>query len=424
MQTTINLHFRLLFFFLLGTISSICTQTISVNQWTVLTQEYIQEEATNSLERWNHYLRNDLDSLKLDAKFIYTIGVRGNHEFAKNSGLRSLGSYLIRTGKPERGIVFLKKASHYFKLKGNWILHTEILNEIGNGYLNWSKPLQAKKYFLLSLQSGKKSPDPTSEFLAKINLAQAYVQLDQLEKAIVLAQDYKSKAIKYKKYEAVANAYALLGTIAEQRLNIPLAKEYYTKSAFFGFKSNAKSQIAQAYTNQAIVYFQEGKANEALHYFNKALVIRLQTNNGKAICESYYNLGAFYTELNKLTDAEMFYHKSREYAKSKKLLRDELDALMALKDLASANGNSEKSLAYLEEYVVLQDKQLVASNTTTLHDMELIEHFEKLEFQQKERNTEKRLTKLVAENARTKRNIFLFFAGCIVVILALFYYFR
>lgn len=54
-------------------------------------------EALESLDSWNYYIRNNLDSLKLDAFRILLLGVEKNNEFAINVGKRSLGSYLIRT---------------------------------------------------------------------------------------------------------------------------------------------------------------------------------------------------------------------------------------------------------------------------------------------------------------------------------------
>ncbi len=166
-----------LLFFLISCHSIIAQTTIkSSNE---LTGKEIQEAATQSLENWNYYLRNDLDSLKSDAVQIMMMGYDGKNDFAINTGKRSLGSYLIRTGQQLKGIYYLKAANIYFEKRENFVLQTEILNEIGNGYLNNGKPIEAEKYYLKSLKCGKNSPDPTSAFLAEVNLAQAYVNSEK-----------------------------------------------------------------------------------------------------------------------------------------------------------------------------------------------------------------------------------------------------
>jgi tetratricopeptide (TPR) repeat protein len=383
---------------------SICHGQVSERQGNSYTEEEIQKEAERSLVLWNEYMRNDLDSLKEDAYRILLIGIEGKNEFATNVGKRSIGSYLIRTGQHSRGIKYLKQANTYFEKKGDLILQTEVLNEIGNGFLYSGKPVEAEKYYLRSLKCGKESPDPTSSFLAEGNLGQTYINLGNLDKASAVLHHYKNESLKKLKLEAVSSAYAMLGMIEQQKENLALAKEYFRKSAEFGFRSKTKSQIGHAYTNMAIVYFQENDVAASLDYFNKALAIRLQTKNAKSISEGYYNLGDYYYGLEKYDQGLNYYALSRTFSKKKNLLKEEMDAVLAIATLHKTQEKWEKATILMEEYATLQKDYYAELSTKTTEDNEILESLDQMELQN---NTESQEAKLlsVIDNQKYHKNV-------------------
>lgn len=386
-----------------------------------LSQKEIQIEALNSIEKWNDYLRNDLDSLKIDATYIYTLGINADNMFAVNVGKRSIGSYLIRTGQQEEGIKYLKEANNYFENKRNYILQTEILNEIGNGYLFLGKPIEAEKFYIKSLKCGQKSPDPTSSFLAEVNLAQAYINLGNLEKATAILQHYKKQTLKLKKNESVSNAYALLGTVEQKKGNVELAKEFYEKSADYGFKSNSYAQIAHAYNNMAIVYFQDNK-QESLNYFTKALELRLKTKNVRFISESYFNLGGYYHELRNYEKALSYYSICEKYCIENNLVKEQLDVVYSMMELDKLQANYEKALEKMEEYIDLQEKYFSELSKSKTNDIELIETFEKLETQNKSKLQEAKLLSLLDKQNYHTKLIYTVFGFCIVLLILLVVY--
>lgn len=373
---------------------------------------------------WNYYVRNNLDSLKIDAQNILMIGIEGNNAYAINVGKRSLGSYLVRTGQPSKGIKYLKAANNYFKYKGDKVLQTETLNEIGNGYLNDGKPLEAEKYYLESLKVGKDSPEPTSAFLAESNLAQAYINLGNYDKASALLHHYKNESLKKLKLESVANAYSLLGTIEQEKSNNKLAKEYFRKSAEYGFRSKSKSQIAHAYNNMAIVFFQEGDLNQSLEYFKKALEIRLQTKNSKAISESYYNLGGYYTELKNYADALKYYAISENYSKEKKLLKEELDAVLAIAEVYKLQHKWEEALAKMDVYIQLQEKYYSELSIEKTEETALLETLEQMENQSVTERNEKNLLSVIDDQKYYTNLLYVVFGFSAIALLFLAVYKR
>ena len=385
-------------------------------------QAKIQAAAQISLENWNLYMRNDLDSLKLDGLHIYRLGVKGGNPFAVHVGKRSLGSYLIRTGNQEKGIEYLKAANVYFTKKENYILQTETLNEIGNGYLYFSKPRVAEKYYLKSLKCGKKSPDPTSAFLAEVNLAQAYIDMGNTTKASAILNHYKNQAKKMKKLESVSNAYALLGAIQSGKGKFSLSKELFRKSAYYGFASNAIAQIAHAYTNMAIVYFQEGNQKEALNYFNKSLEIRLKTKNVRSISESYFNLGEYYSGIYDFQTAALYYEKCQDYCKENNLLKEEMEVLLSLINIDKMAKNFEMAVQKMDGYIALQKKYYSEVSELNTRDRDIIEIVESLEREAFDKKEAQKLEESIAAQRFQKYVLYAIFSLCAIALVLLAFY--
>jgi tetratricopeptide (TPR) repeat protein len=388
-----------------------------------LTEADVDRAIKESISNWNYYMRNDLDSLKLDAYHIMSIGFEFKNEEAIHVGKRSLGTYLSRTGHPGKGIKYLKSSLAHFQKTGNAVIETEVLNEIGNAYLNTGKPKEAELYYLKSLKAGKSSPDPTSAFLAESNLAQAYIGMGNLEKATGILHHYKNESLRLMKLESVSNAYALLGTIEQQKENFKLAREYFRKSAEFGFRSKAKAQIAHAYNNMAIVYFQENDPLASLEYFKKALEIRQQTGNSRAVSESYFNLGSYYLELQKYPEALNYFEISEKYSKKHSLLKEEMDAVRAIADIHKLNGDADKALATMEQFVKLQENYYSDVSSVKTEDMELLESIETLEKEYISENKEAKLMSII-DNQKYHRNVLYIVTAVAVIALILLAIYR
>jgi tetratricopeptide (TPR) repeat protein len=360
----------------------------------------LNKKAALGLKLWETMHKNDIDSLKKISFDLVLEGVEARNDFAVAVGKRSLGSCLIRSGEPKKGIDLLKESLVYFREIGDKAIETEILNEIGNGYLNKGLPVEAEKYYLQSLKLGKDSPDPTSAFLSEINLGQAYIGMKNYDKAKSIIQHYKQESLKLGKLEAVANAYASLGTIEQHSQNIPLAMEYFKKSADFGRESKSTSQIAHALNNMAIVHFQEDDWEKAMELFKEALELRLKTGNARYIAESYFNIGGLYFEMGDYKNADVYYKKCLSFARDKKLQRDEMDALLAITELYKIQKKDKEVVCLLEEYIKLQEiyySQIAAENSESV---EIFESINQLETKNKVKDGEIKLKKLAESQNR------------------------
>jgi tetratricopeptide (TPR) repeat protein len=264
---------------------------------------------------------------------------KNQNAFAKAVGNSSLGSYLIRTGEIEKGIVQLKEAEVYFNKRSDYVLLSETRNEIGHAYYLSGSYNEAIKAYLTSIKSGKKATsDPTARFNGMLGLGRSYIAVGDTAVGVYTILDYKKQSIKYSKYEAAADAYAYLGMVEMGRGKNDLSREYYEKSILYSEKSDSKIHISHAYNNKAILHFNIGETDSSLLYFEQALRLRERINHVKGIIESYYNIGFLYEETGDFHNAYLYYTKSTEIARMHNIRADELDALFKLKEICSQLG--------------------------------------------------------------------------------------
>jgi tetratricopeptide (TPR) repeat protein len=331
-------------------------------------------------ELWNDLIRSDIDTLTSISYLLIVDGIKNSDEFATAVGKRAMGSGLIRAGQTTEGIRLLDEAGKYFNGTEDFVALTEIYNEIGNGYNLAGQMKKAEKYYLMSLDIGTESPDPTSAFLAKVNLAQVYISVGKYEKAIRLLQDYKDNALKSGKLESVSNSYSLLGTIEQIKGNLLLAKEYFEKSIRFGFRSGSLSQQAQAYNNLAIVHFYSGSKDSVLHYFNKSLLLREKTGNMKSIAESYMNLGEAYLEFGNFTLSESNYKKAIQVSVEAGLVSFEGELYGAIAELYSQFDKKDLAIEFLQKQIEVMDTYYKQQFDRRSEDNEAVTEIRKMEF--------------------------------------------
>ena len=282
------------------------------------------------LELWNYYLRFDLDSLKIAAVDLLLVASEEEHEFARAVGTRMLGSYLYRSGKIEQGLGYLNIARDYFEKREDFMVASEVYNEIGHSYFLQGKFGEAKHAYEKSIRLGEQSTDATAAFNGKLGLGKAYIALGDTNVGMTLIHSYKQLSLQNQKYEAASDAFAYLAQIESALKHPGLSNEYYIRSVDYSRRSRSKVHIANSYTNLAILKFGLEQFDSSLYFFKESLRLREEMSSIRPIIESYYNLGFFYAERDSIDKAIMCYEKSVELARKHKHYQDEMDALTEL----------------------------------------------------------------------------------------------
>jgi tetratricopeptide (TPR) repeat protein len=337
---------------------------------------------------WNELLRRDLLALRVDALRTIERGIEENNAFAVNVGKRSLGTYLARNQGDHEAIRLLQEAAFYFVKIGDEVLATETYNELGNAHLLLGNTDLAIQAFLTSLDYGKSSSDPTSAFLAEVNLAQAYLVKGDTAKACGLLEDYKRRSMQLKKFEAVANAYVVLGEIAQAQSKKALSLEYFQKSAGFGIKSKARFIRAQALTNLAIVAFEEGRKDEAKRLFFEAYRLYTKVGSTKRIAESMNNLGEFFVKTNQLNTSLSWYLRTMRYSAQLLMLQPMNDAHTGVIEVYQRLSNLPDALEHMKLYDALKDSVILEKELLKTEQTELVNNLNVYSYTQIEASTE------------------------------------
>ena len=315
------------------------------------------QKAEIGLYLLNEYRRNDFDSLKFLAVHLLLNGSGKNEEFTQAVGFRTIGAYYIKKGKIKEGISNLNRAKDYFEKKGDLLLLSETIIEVGNAYFFEGNYKEAIKKLLESMKIGKRSSDKTLEFAAKLTLGQAYCAIGDTSVGVFSILQYKDQALEHKRYESVANAYATLGMIEFDRKNMDLSKEYYEQSLKYSEKSDSKVILSHAYNNKAILHFNLEEMDSSLMYFEMGLRLREKLNQTKGVVESYFNIASFYQGTGDYDNALYYFNQSVQLAKKNKFNVDEVDALSEMLTIYDKlnnhkeKGRIEKRIAHLKQFI-------------------------------------------------------------------------
>lgn len=321
-------YLKATFTFLLLTIASNLNAQVSYSAFE--NQSDLNVKSEMGLELWNYYSRFNLDSLKIAAVDLLLDASSEEHEFARAVGTRMLGSYLWQSGKVDQGLGYLVASCEYFEKKEDFMIASEILNEIGHSHFVNGNQDEAKEAYKKSLRLGEQSPDATAAFNGKLGLAKSYIVTGDTNVGMSLLHSYKQLSIQNQKYEAASDAFAYMAMIESDRGNDNLSVEYYTRSISYSKRSKSKVHIAHSYANMGILKFTLEEYDSSLHYFKKSLELRLEQKSIRPILEGYYNLGFFYMERDSTLLAIQNFNKSIELAKKNEHYSDEIDALNEL----------------------------------------------------------------------------------------------
>lgn len=366
------------------TIVSIVLMVVGFNSF-IFSQTFDDFTATKEIEEKiaiteklaTHYSKGDLDSLKIISYQLLVASNKVNSKSGIFHARKHLGNYYIRTSKWSEGLEVLRLTKNYFLEIEDYASVTEICNEIGNGYQYSGKVDTAIKWYKESLKYGKLSPDDNLKYIAKINLAQAYMLKKDYDKAIKTAFEYRDWVLSIGSADAVANAYAVLGKMALEQGKFNDAISYFEHSEKFALKSDSKSQQAHAYTNIGISKFYQGKEIESVEYFEKALAIHKIIKNVASICDGYLNVGGIYFELKDYDKAEQFYNDGYQFAVENTRYSSQLEFTNALIELKTLLNQDTAEL--LKQKSNIEELQQIFMSTPSEVDMALADELSKSE---------------------------------------------
>jgi len=378
MEKAISVFFNLFAF----TLFFVATAIGQSNYSEFLNESDEYKKAEIGLELIEYYTRKDVDSLKVIAAELLLTDSNAEVELTKVVSDYCLGVYFSRKGQVKEGVECLKKALHYFQRRMDFDNSSLLLNQLGNSYVLDGEYMNAIQFYIKSLDVGLRAVDEEYQYVGKIGLAKSYFFLGDTVKGISMILQYKNDALKFERYESVANAFSILGMVELDRGNIQKSLQYFKESIGYGLKSKSLMQLSHVYTNKAIVFFTIDELDSSLVYFEKALKTRVKLNSPRQLTEAYFNLTSYYTEQGLYEQAKVPAQATLNIAIENNLIVDEVDAYDLLKEIYSGLGEEEQ----LEKLNSKQDAVKLELDKKQELDKELIEYLQKLNEQSTELN--------------------------------------
>ena len=297
-------------------------------------KQFLEENDLNTksemaLELWEYYRRNVPDSLPILGKNVLAFAQPSHHAFGMAVARRIIGDYFLLNGKMDIAIRFLGKSKSYFERREDFQHLTETLNLLGMAYYLKGDFVTAESFYKASLRMGEFSPRETDAFLAEINLAKLKVAQKEFSLADALLHHYLKESIRLKKWEAAANASAVLMDVNLGQNKIEIAQKFAKLQLKFADKCSILYWKIDALTNLAILQFYEGNMKQAIALFQQVLKFRKQEKLPAKLFEAYFNLyGVYYDSDN--GKAEKYLDSCVAIAHQNQLLKNELEAITIL----------------------------------------------------------------------------------------------
>jgi tetratricopeptide (TPR) repeat protein len=365
----------------------------------------------NGMKLRAFYLDESPDSIyNLGSRFIY-VGIKKENSEFLNYGKLILAGYYNKKGKVKISQQNLEDCISHYKKKENFEFLADAYNLYGLSKIIEGVPSKSVNYFGKSLFYSNLLGEESEQYMAQINLAEAYIQLEKYEKAEIEIQSFLRKVTKRnlkrgerKGIEALAKLYFLTDRTKQGIL-------LYEKALKLAFEIGDKLGLSIAYTNSAIAYFEVGNLELTQRHFEKSLALRKEINNPALISEAYFNMGEFYFYNENYGKAKTFYAKGDSISSKHDLKQSRIDHLERIAACHEKSNNLKEAYSTAVLVSSLQKEQSTKSKKSA----------EKLDLEIKEKENHELLflqklreDQLVKRNEELKSNFLILFVVSIV----------
>lgn len=245
------------------------------------------------------------------------------------------------------------------------------LNQQGDSATSAGDYPSAIDFYLKSIDSAGVAEDSFAYFDSKLDLAHVYYILNELPKAISIAEPVLDAFIRSGDSARIGRTYSTLSMIYS-RANMP-EKTLAAAQNGFNILRNYGSLIERcaAYNQMAFTYSGAGHWGEALPLLDSALAFMHASGTLDQLPSMLLNLGECHTHLGHWAEAHSYLEKSIAGADSLGQLLVHAKGLQRLSQLEESTGNYAGALSIYRKSVELEDSLFTAENNRAVQDLEL-----------------------------------------------------
>lgn len=249
---------------------------------------------------------------------------------------------------------------------------------------------------------------------------------------IYLSQKNYGKALEYtqeainlsKKQNNVANLAAqqnTLGRIYEAQDNYEKAQVCYKEALQTNENNKNNYGTTISLYNIGNTEYHLKNYSSALEYFKKSLILSSRIDDQIGILYANKSIGLVNKELKQYTTALIYYKKAYNLAVHLNLKEDKLDIYKNYSELYKAVGKFNKSLDYLEQFIVLKDSIYSHNSAKQIAEMQTKYDSEKKEKENELLRKNSEIQNLAIAKQTHLRNSFIILSILVIMFLAILY---
>lgn len=183
-----------------------------------------------------------------------------------------IGNTFEEMGQHEKSLYYLRKAESIARKNKDTLTLTRALNNLSITLYSMGKKKEALHLKLETLKLADLLEDQVLRFMARSNIADAYIDSKQFDSAAYFLREAERLALKAGTPFYLMKVYLCYSKIHEETKNYPKAKEYLLKSVEIAERIGSKEGLFKAYGNLLQVYSALGMNEKSMAAFKKFML--------------------------------------------------------------------------------------------------------------------------------------------------------
>jgi len=231
----------------------------------------------------------------------------------------------------------------------------EVINNIGDIYMDLNDYENAYKSFQKSLKLSREAGDELLETMAMFNVGRVYKVQGNYPMALEYINNSKMLSQRIDDIEGIAYSDHELGLISHLKGDLEKATEYLSMAIDLSDSLREYQLSAQSMVKIADVYKDQKNYLKSLESYHKAWNESERINDNKGIAEAYLGLGSLQLEMNSTESASESLHKGLGYAQNISNKGLESKFYEQLSNFYEKRQNQKEALMYYKKFKILSD---------------------------------------------------------------------